>query len=80
MKNHIILIATVCTVLILGSGLYFFLGAGAFDRHFTISGIYAVCKPKGYDAVCFLDADSKEGGLSCLPLSAVGGKCQGLIK
>jgi hypothetical protein len=75
MKNHLVLISSILVALVLGFGLHFFLGAGAFDRHFTLSGIYAVCKPKGYDAVCFLDADSKEGGLSCLPLSAVGGKC-----
>jgi hypothetical protein len=76
MKNHIVLIIAICVALIVGAGLHTFLGAGAFDRHFTLSGIYAVCKPKGYDAVCFLDSDSKDGGLSCLPLSAVGGKCR----
>jgi hypothetical protein len=75
MKNHLVLIASVAVALVLGFTLHFFLGAGAFERHFTMSGVYAVCKPKGYDAVCFLDADAKEGGLSCLPLSAVGGKC-----
>jgi hypothetical protein len=55
-----------------------FLGAGAFERHLKVSGVYAVCKPGGYDAVCFLDSDAKEGGLACLPLSAVttGGKCR----
>lgn len=51
-------------------------GPGAFRRHFTLSGLYSVCKPNGYDAVCFADSDSKEGGLSCLPLSSAGGKCQ----
>lgn len=78
MRNHIII--TVIISIILGLSLHFFFGSGAFERHLTISGVYAVCKPKGYDAVCFLDADDKQGGLSCLPLSAVGGKCQGLLK
>ena len=52
------------------------MGAGGLERKFTFSGIYPVCKPKGYDVVCFLDADSADGGLSCLPLSQAGGKCQ----
>lgn len=52
------------------------MGAGGFKRMVTLTGVYAVCKPGGYDAVCFLDADSKQGGLSCLPLSAVGGGCK----
>lgn len=46
-------------------------GPGAFQRHLTISGIYSVCKPNGYDSVCFLDADSKDGGLSCIPFNGV---------
>lgn len=56
--------------------LHDMMGGGAFKRMVTISGIYAVCKPSGYDAVCFLDADSKEGGMSCLPLATVGGACK----
>ena len=51
-------------------------GAGAFKRKITMSGIYSVCKPEGYDVVCFLDADGKEGGMYCLPLNQVGGKCK----
>ena len=75
MKNHIFLILTITVSILIGVSLHWLLGAGAFERHFTLSGVYAVCKPKGYDAVCFLDSDAKDGGLSCLPLSAVGGKC-----
>lgn len=52
------------------------IGAGGFKRMVTLTGVYAVCKPGGYDAVCFLDADSKQGGLSCLPLAAVGTECR----
>lgn len=50
-------------------------GDGALKRHVTFSGIYPVCRPSGYDVVCFMDADSKNGGASCVPLSQAGGKC-----
>lgn len=50
-------------------------GDGAFKRQFTMKGLYSVCKPDGYPVVCFADADGKEGGLFCLPLSEAGGKC-----
>lgn len=51
-------------------------GDGALKRHVTMSGLYSVCEPDGYPVVCFLDADGKQGGLFCMPLSAVGGKCK----
>jgi len=51
-------------------------GDGAFKRHMTMSGLYSVCQPDGYPVVCFLDADGKQGGLFCMPLSEVGGKCK----
>lgn len=51
-------------------------GDGALKRQFTYKGIYSVCKPDGYPVVCFADADGKDGGLFCMPLSEVGGKCQ----
>ena len=51
-------------------------GDGAIKRHITMSGVYSVCKPDGYDVVCFLDADGQDGGLFCMPLSQVGGKCK----
>ena len=50
-------------------------GDGALKRQFTYKGIYSVCKPDGYPVVCFADADGKDGGLFCMPLSEVGGKC-----
>lgn len=53
------------------------MGDGALKRTFTMSGIYSICKPDGYEVVCFLDADGKEGGMFCLPLSQVGGNCKG---
>ena len=52
-------------------------GDGSFKRMVTISGVYSICRPDGYDVVCFLDADGKEGGMFCLPLSQVGkGECK----
>ncbi len=50
-------------------------GDGAFKRQFTMKGLYSICKPDGYPVVCFADADSKDGGLFCMPLSQAGGKC-----
>jgi len=50
-------------------------GDGALKRQFTVAGIYSVCKPDGYPVVCFADSDGKDGGLFCMPLSQVGGKC-----
>lgn len=44
-------------------------GSGGFERHMTLSGIYAVLRPEGFDVVCFADADSKDGGLACIPCS-----------
>ncbi|MFA7278723.1 MAG: hypothetical protein WC100_01350 [Sterolibacterium sp.] len=60
-------------------GFLFITGEGSFKRMVTISGVYPVVKPGGYDVVCFLDADSKQGGLSCLPLAAVV-KPEGCVK
>lgn len=61
--------------LIVGYGFYLTMGAGGLKRMVTITGIYSICKPDGYEVVCFLDADGKEGGLFCLPLANIGGKC-----
>lgn len=71
-----VLLSTVLVVLILifTWGLYTTLGAGSFKRMVKISGVYSVYKPDGYNVVCFLDADSKSGGLSCLPISVIGEK------
>jgi len=50
-------------------------GDGALKRHFTLSGIYSICKPDGYPVVCFADADGKDGGIFCMPLADAGGQC-----
>lgn len=61
---------------LLGIALFSSMGAGGFKRMVTITGVYSICRPDKYDVVCFLDADGKEGGMFCLPLSAVGGECK----
>lgn len=57
-------------------GIFMAMGSGGFKRMVTLTGVYAVCRPAGYEVVCFLDADSPDGGMYCLPLSAVGGECK----
>lgn len=54
------------------------IGPGALERKFTLGGIYATCKPHGYDVVCFGDKAGTDGGVSCVPLSLAGGECRGL--
>ncbi len=74
-KNIIITVASLSTMALCIYGCVSTLGAGALKRHVTLSGIYATCKPEGYDVVCFSDADGKDGGTNCIPLSLAGGKC-----
>ena len=71
MKKKILTIAALTASFALLAGC----GDGALKRQFTVAGIYSICKPDGYPVVCFADADGKEGGLFCMPLSQVGGKC-----
>lgn len=66
----------IIIALIVGFLYFLVMGDGALKRHITLSGVYSVCKPDGYDVVCFLDADGKEGGMFCMPLKDVGGKCR----
>lgn len=53
----------------------FLRGSGGMTRMTSVFGIYAVCQPRGYDVVCFGDTAGHDGGVSCVPLSMVGGKC-----
>lgn len=50
-----------------------FRGDGGFTRMTSLTGIYAVCKPKGYPAVCFGDTAGTNGGVSCIPYD---GECK----
>lgn len=74
-KGSVIVIGVIIA-LVAGFIYFAVMGEGALKRHITFSGIYSICKPDGYEVVCFLDADGKEGGMSCLPLSQAGGKCK----
>ena len=69
-------LSLVALILAVTLGLLTACGDGALKRQFTYRGIYSVCKPDNYPVVCFADADGKDGGLFCMPLSEVGGKCQ----
>lgn len=62
--------------LVIGLVIWPMMGDGGFRRMVTLTGVYSICRPDGYDVVCFLDADGKEGGMFCLPLPAVGGECR----
>ena len=46
-------------------------GEGGLKGRLTLGGIYAVCKPEGYDSVCFVNKST--GGISCHPYS---GECR----
>ncbi len=72
MNKRNLIIAAICGVGLLTLAAC---GDGALKRQFTVAGVYSICKPDGYPVVCFADADGKEGGLFCLPLSEAGGKC-----
>lgn len=66
MKHRVILITGCVTLLILIAGaLYALSGEGSMERFTTIKGIYSVCKPNGYPAVCF--GEKGVEGLSCVP-------------
>lgn len=38
-------------------------GAGSLKGRLTLSGVYSVCKPEGYPALCFVNKQS--GAISC---------------
>lgn len=73
-----IIIGTIFIILswLVGKLLVDMTGAGGFKRMVTITGVYSVCRPDKYDVVCFLDADSKQGAMSCIPLANIGGECK----
>lgn len=76
MRTMSILFGMLCIVGLIIAGVLSLTGAGGFKRMVTLTGVYSVCRPDGYDAVCFLDADGKDGGMFCMPLSQVGGACR----
>lgn len=70
MKYKLFVIAIVVILLVLG--LLSIMGDGGFKRMVTISGVYSV-RSNDYPVVCFMDADSNQGGLSCLSLATIEG-------
>lgn len=65
-------IAIVCIVLAaFGLVMWMMAGAGGIQRVTTISGVYPICKPQGYPALCF--ANKSGGGFSCIPYT---GECK----
>jgi len=73
-----IIVIVVFLIFLFMLGLITIIGPGAFERNTTLGGIYAVCKPRGYDVVCFGDKSGSDGGVSCVPLSLAGNECKGL--
>jgi hypothetical protein len=69
LRYKLILCGALLLLVALG---YVMIGDGGFRRVVTISGIYPILRPGGYDVVCFADSDSRDGGLSCLPCSVAG--------
>ncbi len=68
------IIATVVFVFLAACGIAASVmlgGAGSMERLTTLRGIYAVCRPSGYPAVCFGEAGVQ--GVSCVPFT---GECK----
>ena len=63
--------AFIITVILMATaGWFIFLrGSGGLTRMVSITGIYAICQPKGYDVVCFGDTAGSDGGVFCMKLS-----------
>lgn len=62
-------VAAVIIVCLLVWGVSFLFGDGGFQRMTTLSGIYAVERPSGYNVVCFVERSY--GAMQCLPYSEV---------
>lgn len=60
----------VLLAILLFTGWFMFLrGTGGLTRLVSVTGIYAVCQPRGYDVVCFGDTAGHDGGVFCMKLS-----------
>lgn len=69
------IILIILALLLVGTGFYLLTGAGGYKRLITISGLISICRPDGYDVVCFVDSAGRDGGASCVSLSLAGGTC-----
>ena len=78
MFKHIILGLVIAGLLSAFLGWFTFLrGNGGLTKMVSVTGIYAVCKPKDYDVVCFNQAGSDYAPF-CMKLSDAtsDGKCK----
>lgn len=74
--KRFIMVGIIVVIMVVLIVIFSITGEGSFKRLVTISGVYSICKPDGYEVVCFLDADGKEGGMFCVPLANAGGACK----
>lgn len=68
--------ASVLVMVVIAAIVQVMSGDGSLTRMTTLGGVYAVCKPGGYDVVCFGDKSGSDGGVSCVALSLAGGVCR----
>lgn len=66
-----LLAGVIIILLLLVMGFYYMTGPGWLARNMTISGVYTVLRPDGYDVACFGDSGHRDGGLNCVPCSLI---------
>lgn len=78
MKTAITLIIALVLIALFAGWFLFLRGSGGLTRMVSITGIYAVCQPRGYDVVCFGDTAGHDGGVFCMPLAQASkdGRCK----
>jgi hypothetical protein len=68
MVRKALTILSLAALFLLFAGWVVFLrGSGGLSRMVSLTGITPVCRPGGYDVVCFQHAS--EPGISCVPLN-----------
>lgn len=72
MKGTLFGLAVIVVFAIGAASIALLSGEGSLKGRLTLKGVYAVCKPEGAEAVCFINKDS--GDIACLPLTAVQNK------
>lgn len=63
--------ALIVLLILVGFLAFCLAGAGTVQRLTTFGGIYAVCRPDNYEAVCFVNKSGGDHPISCLPLAEV---------
>ena len=69
MTKFYVIIGSLVALLVIFGFLSLFSGDGGLKRLTTISGVYTVEKPDGYNVVCFMEKGGN--GMQCLPLTQV---------